>query len=207
MNRSLDRQWAAGKLQPKSRVAIRNERGGKERVAAFLLVLSFTVFEGLPQVALAAVKLKCIGPEKRAKVFQMLERIAGNHYRSSARNLNSTRLRVVLARDENISSCTILAGRALLGGRRGVLITSIDQDMNRLLVFCENVNLQDCRIKLMAPGKTPGGLSRGAIIRRKIGEDFYAYEILNLFGSKVQAILFASDITPFLLKWESVAAD
>lgn len=188
-------------------MAITKEHPGKERVAVFLLVLSFTVFEGLRQVAMAAVEIKCIGPEKRAKVFERLERIAGNHYRSSARNLNSTRLRVLLARDVNVSSCTILAGRALLGGRRGILITSIDQGMNRLLVFCVDVNLKDCRIKLMTTGKAPGGWSKGSIIRRKIGVGFYAYEVLNLSSSKVKAILFAPDITPFLLKSESLAAD
>ena len=104
-------------MQPRNRVAIRKAHGGKVGVAAFLLVFTFTVFESQQQMALAAVELKCVSPEKRAKVFERLEQIAGNHYRKTTRNLNSTHLYAVLAGDKNISDCTILAGRALLGGQ------------------------------------------------------------------------------------------
>jgi hypothetical protein len=189
-------------MQPHSRVAIRKAQVGKARVAAFLLVFTFTVFESQQQMALAAVELKCVSPEKRAKVFERLEQIAGNHYRKTTRNLNSTHLYAVLTGDKNISDCTILAGRALLGGKRGILITSIDQAANKLLVFCVNANLKDCQIKSIITGKTPAGWSRSAISRQKISDGFYAYEVVDLRNNKAKSTLFAPDITPFLLKRE-----
>jgi hypothetical protein len=183
-------------------VAIRKAHGGKEKVAALLLVLSLTVFASQQQTSLAAVELKCVSPEKRAKVYERLERIAGNHYRMTPRNMNSTRLKVMLNGDENISDCTILAGRALLGGNRGILLTSIDKATNKLLVFCADANLNDCRIKSITTGKSQAGWSRGAISRRKVSDDLYAYEVVDLRNSKAQAILFAPDMTTFLQKIE-----
>ena len=63
-------------MQSLNRVAIRKAHGGKVGVAAFLLVFTFTVFESQQQMALAAVELKCVSPEKRAKVFERLKQIA-----------------------------------------------------------------------------------------------------------------------------------
>ena len=151
---------------------------------------------------MAAVELKCVTPEKRAKVFERLERIAGNHYRKTTRHMNSTRLNTVLTGDKDISDCTISAGRALLGGKHGILITSINQATNKLLVFCANANLKDCQVKSMTAGKPPAGWSKGAISRRKVSDDFYAYEVVDTKKSKAQAVLFAPDITPYLKKLE-----
>ena len=200
--RSLDSEYAVWQMQPNRRVAIRKPPRGKEKLAALLLILSLTAIASQEQLALAAVELKSVTPEKKAKVFERLERIAGNHYRKTTRNMNSTRLHTLLSGDRNISDCSILAGRALLGGKRGILITSILQFTNKLLVFCVNANLKDCQMKSMTTGEPPAGWSRGAISRRKIGDDFYAYEVVDSRNSKVQAILFAPDITPFLRKME-----
>ena len=70
------------------------------------------------------------------------------------------------------------------------------------MVFCANVNLKDCQIKPMITGKAPAGWSRSAISRQKISDDFYAYEVVDLRKSKAKSTLFASDIAPFLQKWE-----
>jgi len=199
---SLDSECAVRQMQPHTRVAIRKAHGGKERVAVFLLVFSFTLLASQQQMALAAVELKCVSPEKSAKVLERLQQIAGNHYRKTTRNMNSTRLNAVLTGDKNISDCSILAGRALLGGKRGILITSIDQAANKLLVFCANANLKDCQLKSITAGKPPVGWGRSAINRRKISDDFYAYEVVDVRSSKAQATLFAPDITPFLKKLE-----
>ena len=131
-------------MQPDGRVEIRIANGGKVRVAGILLFCCLTVFARQQQMALAAVELKCVSPEKRAKVFEKLERISGNHYRMTPRSMNSTRLHVALTGDKNIGDCTIIAGKALLGDKRGILLTSIDQATNKLLVFCANADLKDC---------------------------------------------------------------
>ena len=47
-------------------------------------------------MALAAVQLKCVSPEKSAKVLERLQQIARNYYRKTTRNMNLTRLSAVL---------------------------------------------------------------------------------------------------------------
>ena len=79
----------------------------------------------------------------------------------------------------------------MLGGKRGILITSIDQATGKLLVFCANANLKDCQLKSITAGKPSAGWSRSAISRQKISDDFYAYEVVDLRSSKAQATLFA----------------
>jgi hypothetical protein len=83
-----------------------------------------------------AMELKYTGGRKDTKLLERLQRNANKPARSKKGYPNRYRPKLKEKRDSQIGKCSMRAAKARLGGKKGILITSIDQDQRKINAFC-----------------------------------------------------------------------